>query len=79
MFGLNIDSDCPWDCDGSGDDSVNILDVLAFLGQFDVTAPVNCTGPDSCDFDANGCTDVADLLTLLSHYTIDPTGTGCPG
>lgn len=78
QFGFQLSTGCPWDCDGSGDDNVNVLDVLALLAQFDLTAPANCTGPDPCDFNADGCTDVVDLLKLLTHYTTDPSGAGCP-
>ena len=67
---------CPWDCDGSGDGNVNTLDLLAFLGQFDLTSPVNCTG-GSCDYNNDGCADVLDLLQLLAHFA-DASGIGCP-
>ncbi len=68
---------CAWDCDGSADGNVNINDLLALLGQYDATAPVNCVG-GSCDYDGSGCVDVVDLLKLLAHYTTDPLGIGCP-
>ena len=68
---------CPWDCDGSNDGNVNVVDLLALLAQWDITPPVNCTG-GSCDFNGDGCTDVVDLLKLLAHYTTDPAGVGCP-
>lgn len=68
---------CPWDCDGSADGNVNIADLLAFLGQYDVQSPTVCTG-GTCDFNGDGCVDVVDLLKLLSHYTTDPGGIGCP-
>lgn len=66
---------CEWDCDGSDDGAVNVSDLLALLGQYDVDAPSNCTG-GACDYDLSGCVDIADLLKLLGHY--DPAGTGCP-
>ena len=68
-------SPCPWDCDGSCDGNVNVNDLLALLGQWDVTSPVNCTG-GACDFNGDGCVDVVDLLKLLAHYA--PAGVGCP-
>ena len=68
---------CPWDCDGSNDGNVNVNDLLALLGQWDIESPLNCTG-GSCDYDNDGCTDVSDLLKLLAHYTTDPRGIGCP-
>ncbi len=69
---------CPWDCDGSGDGSVNVADLLALLGQYDPGAPTVCAGGGSCDYSGNGCVDVTDLLKLLGHYTTDPNGIGCP-
>ncbi len=69
---------CPWDCDGSGDGSVNVTDLLALLAQYDPQAPGVCDGGESCDYDGNGCVDVTDLLELLAHYTTDPQGIGCP-
>ncbi len=68
---------CPWDCDGSGDGNANVSDLLALLGQWDITSPVNCTG-GSCDYNNDGCTDVVDLLKLLANYATDPAGVGCP-
>ncbi len=68
---------CPWDCDGSNDGSVNILDLLSLLAQWDANAPVLCLG-GSCDFNGDGCVDVIDLLKMLAHYTTDPAGIGCP-
>lgn len=61
---------CPWDCGGTGDGNVNVTDLLALLAQWG--------GPGSCDFNKNGAVDVTDLLKLLAHYSIDPTGQGCP-
>ncbi len=66
---------CPWDCDGSNDASVNILDILAMLGQYDPSAPVGCNG-GSCDFNNDGCVDATDLLNVLAHFS--PLGFGCP-
>lgn len=69
---------CPWDCDGSVDGDVNVSDLLALLGQFDASSPLNCSG-GSCDYNGDGCVDVIDLLELLAHYNVDPTGgSGCP-
>ncbi len=70
-------TDCAWDCDGSNDGNVNVSDLLALLGQYDASAPVNCFG-GSCDFNEDGCVGVVDLLKMLAHYTTDPTGAGCP-
>ncbi len=67
--------DCAWDCDGSGDGNVTVIDLLALLGQYDPQSPAVCVG-GSCDFNADGCVDVVDLLKLLGHYA--PSGTGCP-
>ncbi len=66
---------CAWDCDGSGDAIVNVVDLLALLAQYDATSPVGCLG-GTCDFNGVGCVDVVDLLKLLAHY--DPAGLGCP-
>lgn len=66
---------CPWDCDGSDDGAVSVIDLLALLGQYDPQSPANCTG-GACDYNGDGCVDVVDLLKLLSHY--DPAGIGCP-
>ncbi len=65
---------CPWDCDGSGDGVVSVVDLLALLGQYDPGSPGVCGG-GSCDFNGDGCVDVVDLLKLLAHY--DPQGAGC--
>lgn len=70
--------ECPWDCDGSADGNVNVADLLAVLAQFDVNAPLDCTG-GSCDYNSDGCVDIVDLLKLLAHYNLDPVGgIGCP-
>ncbi len=74
---FDLTAPCPWDCDGSDDGNVNVTDLLALLGQFDIQAPVTCDG-GSCDYGGNGCVDVTDLLKLLAHYTTDPQGLGCP-
>lgn len=66
---------CPWDCDGSGDGAVGVIDLLALLAQYDPQPPVGCAG-GSCDFDGDECVSVVDLLSLLAHY--DPSGLGCP-
>ena len=66
---------CPWDCDGSNDGIVSVLDLLALLAQFDPGAPNNCNG-GSCDYNADGCVDIIDVLKFLAHR--DPTGMGCP-
>lgn len=66
---------CQWDCDGNADGIVSVTDLLALLGQFDPSSPINCNG-GACDFDTNGCVDVVDLLSLLAHY--DPAGLRCP-
>ena len=55
---------CPWDCDGSNDAEVTILDLLALLAQWGLTGT-------SCDFDGNGVSP-SDLLKLLANYK------GCP-
>ena len=75
LINIGCDAGCPWDCDGSADGAVNVVDLLALLGQYDAEAPNNCTG-GACDFDGSGCVDVVDLLKLLNHY--DPAGVGCP-
>ena len=66
---------CPWDCDGSGDGAVSVIDLLAILIQWDLTNPP-CDGGGSCDFDGSGCVDVVDLLKWAIHF--DPAGVGCP-
>ncbi len=68
---------CPWDCDGSNDDNVNVTDLLTLLAQYDILAPAVCDGGESCDYDGNGCVDVTDLLKMLSHFSLDPGGIGC--
>lgn len=75
FFCLEVSIGCPWDCDGSVDGIVSVLDLLAVLAQYDPDAPTSCTG-GSCDFNSDGCVDVLDLLKLLAHY--DPAGVGCP-
>ncbi len=50
---------CPWDCDGSGDGVVGIVDFLALLGQWE--------GPGSCDFDGGGV-GIVDFLNLLANW-----------
>ena len=51
---------CPWDL--SGNNEVDVSDLLALLGQwgFDPGGPP--------DFDGNGAVDVADLLKLLGQW-----------
>ncbi len=58
---------CPWDCGDPANGVIDVIDLLALLGQYDATAPVGCDG-GSCDFDGNGCVDVTDLLKLLGVW-----------
>jgi hypothetical protein len=58
---------CPWDFETLTDDIVNIADFLAILAQWDVTNPP-CDDNGSCDTDGNGCVDVNDFLSFLSHF-----------
>lgn len=74
-FDVDVTPACPWDCDGTIDGIVSVLDLLAVLAQWDLTNPP-CDGGGTCDFDGNGCVGVADLLKVLAHY--DPAGLGCP-
>jgi hypothetical protein len=54
---------CPWDCDGSGDGQVNVVDFLALLAQWG--------GPGSCDVDAGGV-GVTDFLAMLANWGACP-------
>ncbi|MHC4218450.1 MAG: hypothetical protein ACYSU7_08335 [Planctomycetota bacterium] len=61
--------DCPWDCDGSNDGIVGILDFLAMLAQWGVVgAP--------CDFDGGGV-GITDFLKLLAQWGPCSTGVKC--
>ncbi len=51
---------CPWDCGGTPDGLVDVVDFLALLQQWDMVAT-------PCDFGANGV-NVADFLALLQHW-----------
>ncbi|MHC4413982.1 MAG: sialidase family protein [Planctomycetota bacterium] len=61
--GIPDECDCPWDCDGAGNGTVGIGDLLALLAQWG--------GPGPCDFDGGGV-GIADLLALLANWG------GCP-
>ena len=51
--------DCPWDCDGSNDGIVDIVDFLALLAQWGQ--------PGSCDFNGDGV-GIEDFLKLLAQW-----------
>ncbi len=51
-------SPCPWDLDGSG--SVDTVDFLDLLSQWDQPGPA--------DFDGSGAVDTPDFLELLAHW-----------
>lgn len=69
-----VELPCPWDC-GNGNGAVDVADLLAVLAQWDPDAPLDCTG-GTCDFDADGCVGVTELLKLLAHWGDCP---GCLG
>ena len=62
---------CPWDCDGTDDGVINVLDLLVLLGHWGESG--------ACDFDGN-VADVGDLLKLLGRWgdCPDPNGCGSP-
>ena len=62
---LEVIDPCPWDCDGSGDQTVGTADLLALLSQWGSVG-------SSCDIDGSG-TGTSDLLALLSNWG------PCPG
>jgi len=51
---------CPWDCDGSDDGVVRIVDFLALLGQWG-------TVDTTCDFNGGGV-GIAEFSQLLGHW-----------
>ena len=55
---------CPWDCDGSGDSVVGIVDFLALLGQWGSVGT-------SCDFSGGGV-GIEEFLDLLANWGLCP-------
>ena len=55
---------CPWDCDGSNDGEVGILDFLTVLGQWGMVG-------SSCDFDSDGL-NINDFLEVLGRWGLCP-------
>jgi len=61
VFSISIATDpCPWDCDGSGDGLVGIVDFLALLGQWGQVG-------SSCDFNGGGV-GIVEFLDLLGNW-----------
>ncbi len=53
---------CPWDCQAVPDGAVNVPDLLALLGRWEMDQ-----GLTTCDFDGGGIA-VPDLLKLLANW-----------
>ena len=52
---------CPWDCDGSGDGVVGILDFLAILAQWGQSGT-------SCHFSGGETVGIGEFLELLANW-----------
>ncbi len=63
-FLIDLGAPCPGDCGDPPDGAVDIVDLLALLGQWGAAGP--------CDTDGSGAIDVVDLLALLAGWGACP-------